>query len=61
MKECCWPIGDPRAPDFRFCCQPVTEPDTQSYCNHHHAVAYPVSRAPSDVRAWVNQTAKVKR
>src|SRR5262252_7024419 len=35
---CRWPYGDPRDPDFHFCCgaSVVAEP----YCEHHRALAY---------------------
>lgn len=39
---CCWPIGTPRTPDFRFCDAPVA--DGGSYCVAHRAVAY--TKAP---------------
>lgn len=32
---CCWPIGDPRQPDFRFCCEPANG----RYCETHSALA----------------------
>lgn len=35
---CQWPIGDPRAPDFRHCAAPV-EPG-RPYCPDHCARAY---------------------
>jgi GcrA cell cycle regulator len=33
-RDCRWPIGDPRTPEFRFCGVP-TAPD-RSYCAHHY-------------------------
>lgn len=37
LKECCWPIGEPRTPGFRFCDGPVKR---GSYCVEHAAAAY---------------------
>jgi hypothetical protein len=34
---CKWPVGDPDAPDFRFC---LAATSGRNYCNHHHAIAY---------------------
>jgi GcrA cell cycle regulator len=31
--DCRWPLGDPLAPDFRFCCAPAVE--NRPYCGHH--------------------------
>lgn len=39
---CKWPIGDPGAPDFRFCGR-KTDPD-EPYCVPHSQVAYQPSR-----------------
>lgn len=36
---CCWPFGTPRAPDFRWCGEPLTRPGA-SYCAEHHVAAY---------------------
>jgi hypothetical protein len=38
-RDCRWPSGDPRRPDFSFCRQPVTTAG-RSYCDAHHAKAY---------------------
>jgi hypothetical protein len=38
-RDCRWPSGDPRRPDFSFCRQPVTIAG-RSYCDAHHAKAY---------------------
>jgi hypothetical protein len=35
-QGCCWPLGDPRKPGFRFC-EAAT---ARTYCDEHHAVAY---------------------
>ncbi|MGO9475841.1 MAG: GcrA family cell cycle regulator [Rhodomicrobium sp.] len=34
---CCWPIGDPRQPDFEFCGRNRAE--RKPYCPHHQALA----------------------
>src|SRR6185503_16415532 len=38
IRECCWPIGDPRSKSFRFC-EAATHPGKQ-YCATHWEVAY---------------------
>lgn len=35
---CCWPIGNPGTPTFRFCDRPA--PLGKSYCAEHAALAY---------------------
>ena len=37
-RQCRWPVGDPRSPDFRFCGCQVYE--TMPYCIDHARVAY---------------------
>ena len=34
---CCWPIGDPRLPDFQFCGR--NRAGHKPYCPHHQALA----------------------
>lgn len=42
-NSCKWPIGDPMAEDFRFCC--AGKPSDATYCAHHGRMAYePASR-----------------
>jgi GcrA cell cycle regulator len=49
-KSCCWPIGDPGTPAFRFCDQPA--PTGKSYCTEHALVAYrPRARGTATVTA----------
>lgn len=38
VMPCCWPIGEPRAPGFRFCEDP-SEPG-RPYCEDHVKIAY---------------------
>lgn len=41
-RSCCWPLGEPGTPDFRFC---VAEALTgKPYCQDHAAVAYVKAR-----------------
>jgi len=51
--RCRWPIGDPKDSNFRFCCNPVTEPP---YCACHCSLAYlpalPRGRAQTALTAW---------
>ncbi len=44
-SECCWPIGEPKTPTFRYCDAPVIP--GRPYCEEHHKMAYrpPVSQA----------------
>ena len=37
-RRCCWPIGEPRTPDYRTCGAP--QKASSSYCAGHHAIAY---------------------
>ena len=41
---CCWPLGEPRDPAFRFCEEPVVKPGA-SYCAAHAARAF--QKAPA--------------
>jgi len=36
-EGCCWPIGDPKNPDFRFCGKKRV---TRNYCSFHDRIAY---------------------
>ena len=38
-QTCCWPIGDPRKPGFRFCQAEIENP-RKPYCAEHSAVAF---------------------
>ena len=48
---CCWPFGDPKSPDFRFC--DATALEGRSYCQEHHARAYVPrrERTPAELAA----------
>ncbi|MBW6397038.1 GcrA family cell cycle regulator [Roseomonas sp. HJA6] len=49
---CCWPIGEPRSPDYRTCDAPRQR--GSSYCAEHHARAYRVVPAmPARLRRLV--------
>lgn len=41
-RSCCWPIGEPGKPDFRFCSAEATS--GKPYCSEHAAVAYVKAR-----------------
>ena len=45
--ECCWPIGDPKTPDFKFCCEPTEF--GKSYCRKHRKIAYVPRTRPVEV------------
>ena len=38
-KHCRWPIGDPKAENFAFCCRPKANAETGPYCEEHTARA----------------------
>jgi GcrA cell cycle regulator len=38
VSACCWPLGEPGTPDFRFCGDPTVP--AKPYCEEHVAVAY---------------------
>ena len=37
-RNCCWPLGEPGTPDFRFCTGNATP--GKPYCAEHASVAY---------------------
>jgi hypothetical protein len=41
-RDCRWPIGEPRHPDFHFCGAPQME--GRPYCEHHWAMAFQPSK-----------------
>lgn len=47
--HCCWPIGDPGVPTFRFCGSPVVI--GKPYCEAHCGLAYRKLRTPREHRA----------
>jgi len=42
-RVCCWPFGEPRQPDFRFC--GAVNEQGRPYCPQHVALAY-IRRSP---------------
>jgi hypothetical protein len=38
LTQCCWPIGEPRSPAFRFCDAPAER--GKPYCKEHRGVAW---------------------
>ncbi|NKC31421.1 GcrA family cell cycle regulator [Falsiroseomonas selenitidurans] len=42
MRSCCWPIGEPGTPEFRFCSAEAAS--GKPYCSQHAAVAYVKAR-----------------
>jgi GcrA cell cycle regulator len=46
VTECCWPIGDPGTPDFRFCDAPALP--GKPYCATHARLAYVTIRGSDD-------------
>lgn len=45
-RNCCWPIGEPGTPDFRFCTAEAIS--GKPYCPEHAAVAYVKARDRRD-------------
>jgi GcrA cell cycle regulator len=41
-RSCCWPIGEPGTPEFRFCSAEAAT--GKPYCLQHAAVAYVKAR-----------------
>ena len=37
LGQCCWPLGDPKTPDFRYCGAP-TRGEVSFYCDSHRAL-----------------------
>jgi GcrA cell cycle regulator len=42
VRSCCWPIGEPGQPDFRFCSAEALP--GKPYCAEHAAIAYVKAR-----------------
>ena len=38
VSSCCWPLGEPGTPEFRFCGDPTMP--AKPYCDEHVAIAY---------------------
>ena len=38
VSSCCWPLGEPGTPEFRFCGDPTVP--AKPYCEEHAALAY---------------------
>jgi GcrA cell cycle regulator len=47
-RECCWPIGEPGKPNFRFC---DTLTANRTYCDEHASLAYVKVREREPVHA----------
>jgi len=45
---CRWPIGDPKALDFRFCL--AQHAPGSPYCSEHHVVAFGKARGKAPAR-----------
>jgi len=41
-RNCCWPIGEPGTPEFRFCASDAS--NGKPYCTEHAAIAYVKAR-----------------
>jgi GcrA cell cycle regulator len=46
---CCWPIGEPGTPDFRFCGLPTVP--GKPYCKEHCAIAYVSGKERKEIEA----------
>lgn len=51
VRECCWPIGEPRAKDFRYCDAPSVP--GRPYCDEHYKVAYMKTPASAERLAYI--------
>lgn len=51
VRECCWPIGEPRAKDFRYCDAPSVP--CRPYCDEHYKVAYMKTPASAERLAYI--------
>jgi GcrA cell cycle regulator len=38
LDQCCYPIGEPRTPGFRYCAAPIAQ--TGVYCLEHKRLCY---------------------
>ena len=41
-RTCCWPIGEPGTPEFRFCTAEAVQ--GRPYCSEHASIAYVKAR-----------------
>jgi GcrA cell cycle regulator len=39
-RDCRWPLGDPRSPDFKFCGKRIEANQSGPYCREHHHLAF---------------------
>lgn len=59
-SPCCWPIGEPGKPDFRFC--DAGAMPGRPYCEPHCALAYVAKSDPAEqVRGDLNRLDGMKR
>lgn len=47
VRECQWPIGEPKRPGFHFCGRPDVVAG-KPYCEEHYKVAYETTRGADD-------------
>ena len=55
--DCRWPIGDPKEPGFRFCCERKTE--GSSYCEAHRKLAYTPTREVPFTRLYTTSKSTI--
>jgi GcrA cell cycle regulator len=53
LRSCQWPLGEPRTPEFRFCCTPLALGQRSSYCPEHQARAYLARPRAFDIERWL--------
>lgn len=46
IRACAFPLGDPGAPDFKYCGRALVPGGSSAYCVHHHGLVY--KKAPAD-------------
>ena len=39
-RDCRWPVGDPKAADFKFCGKKIEADQHGPYCREHYKVAF---------------------
>lgn len=58
---CHWPIGDPRSPDFRYCCRPAKQRAfAPFYCEAHGKIARDDIRGRRDRSHLARQNGRIK-
>jgi GcrA cell cycle regulator len=46
-RDCRWPLGDPRSPEFKFCGKRIEPKQSGPYCQEHHRMAFHAYTRPT--------------